>query len=92
MQKREIQPREAHRKSEIAMLGGTAAAVVGVLVLTCWGFASFPLLALGIFVVIWGFIYAHQHCVCSSCGSFLGESFRVPSKLPDFCPHCGQRV
>ena len=51
------------------------------------------LLLAGAVLMIWGWTYGKLRCVCPRCGCSLYESgVRMPSRLPNFCPRCGQEL
>ena len=52
------------------------------------------LLALaGVALMVAGWTYGKIRCVCPRCGHSLYTSgIRMPSKIPNFCPHCGEEL
>ena len=51
------------------------------------------LLLAGVALMIGGWTHGKVRCVCPRCGRSLYESgFRMPTKLPNYCPECGQEL
>ena len=47
----------------------------------------------GVALMIGGWTHGKIRCVCPRCGRSLYESgFRMPTKLPNYCPECGQEL
>ena len=51
------------------------------------------LLLAGAALMIWGWTYGKLRCVCPRCGHSLYESgVRMPNRIPNYCPQCGEEL
>lgn len=56
--------------------------------------AVFYVLALlGAALLVSGWLLTIRRGICPACGQYLGTNFpRAIGKVPDYCPHCGERL
>ena len=47
---------------------------------------------IGVVCVIAGLVCGFTYVRCPKCGESLMPGGRVPSELPNFCPHCGKEL
>lgn len=63
--------------------------------LGCLGFpeiAADALVMAGFIVLAAGWVLGMEFLVCPHCGASLCEFPRLPSDIPDHCPHCGEKL
>jgi len=84
---------EALRRTKVLFYGGFVLLLVSVFVMEFAQSLAVALLLdiVGILMLVWGWLYGKERCVCPHCGHSLYVSgFRIPSKMPNYCPHCGE--
>ena len=53
----------------------------------------YVLASVAILLDIGGWLLVLKKGVCPKCGQYLGQSFpRAIGRVPDYCPHCGERL
>ena len=94
MKRRKMNCFYAHSLSNLLTLAGFGAAMVGcILGKSELGGPLALILAIGgIFVMGCGFAVGYGHIVCPHCGQPLYDFPRLPSKIPNYCPHCGNYI
>ena len=86
---------EALRRTKILFYSGTGLLIASVFVIEF--LQSLPIVLLmdivSILMLVFGWIYGKENCVCPHCGHSLYVSgFRIPGSIPNYCPQCGERL
>ena len=88
--------RQALKRANILFFSGFGCALLGALIAQARPNGTLVCLLLvlvGVALMILGWTHGKIHCVCPRCGHSLYESgFRMPSKIPNYCPQCGEEL
>jgi len=73
---------------------GLAAAIIGLAVgwLYPYGVLRHLIFIPGFAAAVAGYVLCLKKVRCPHCGHYPGEMPRMLSKIPDYCPSCGERL
>ena len=88
--------RQALKRANILFFSGFGCVLLGTLIAQARDDGTLLCLLLvlvGVALMIGGWTHGKIRCVCPRCGRSLYESgFRMPNKIPNFCPQCGEEL
>lgn len=90
----ELTPQQALKITHILCYGGLAAALLSAAVGACLDSVVVMILlgTVGLSCMIAGIILGNLCVRCPKCFGSLTSGGRIPTRLYEYCPHCGKRI
>jgi len=90
----ELTPQQSLKITHGLCYGGLAATLLSVVIGACFDSVGMIMIlgAAGLSCMIAGILFGNLRVRCPACLGSLAIGGRIPTRLFEYCPHCGKRI